>query len=155
MFSKKEARRPSLVLLAALAAALFAAGCGGDDKGEYRDKVNDANDTFESELEEAGAKMRAAGQSKDRQQYSEGARQLQDAVTEFNDELESLDEPEEAEEEEKALVEALRKFSDTVGRINAAVQSDDETKIRAEIATLQPQAQQVESAGDALTQAVE
>lgn len=155
MLGKKEARRPTLVLVAALAAALFAAGCGGDDKGDYRDKVNDANDKFESELEAAGAKMRAAGQSKDRQQYSDGARQLQDAVTEFNEELEELDEPEDAKEEEEALIAALRRFSDTVGRINAAVQSDDETKIRAEIATLQPQAQQVESAGDALTQAVE
>jgi predicted nucleotidyltransferase len=99
--------------------------------------------------------MRAAGQSKDRRQYGEGAQQLQTAVRDFNDVLEDADEPEEAKEEEQALIDALNKFSGTVGRINDAVQRDDEAAIRTEIATLQPQAQQVESAGEALENAVE
>jgi hypothetical protein len=138
-----------------MALALLGAGCGKDEKADYRDKVDKADKKFENELNDAGAKMRAAGQSKDRQQYSDGAKQLQTAVSEFNSTLEDLKEPEDAKEEEQALIDALKRFSDTVGRINAAVQSDDEKAIRAEIATLQPQAQAVQSAGDALENAVE
>jgi hypothetical protein len=144
-----------LLVGAALAAALFAAGCGEDETAKYRDSVDTANKRFESELKEAGAKMRAAGVSKNRAQYSDGAQQLQAAVTEFSRKLEELDEPAEAKEEEKALVESLRRFGGTVGRIDAAVQSDDEKAIRTEIAALQPQAQQVEAAGDALEKAVD
>ena len=147
-------RVPRLAVLAALALALVGAGCGGDDKKEYRDKVNDANKKFESQLAAAGAKMRAAGQSKSRQQYGEGAKDLQTAVTTFNSTLEDLDTPGDAEDEQKALTGALNTFSATVGRINDAVQSDDESAIRAEIGTLQSEAQRVESAGDDLEEAV-
>ena len=155
MRRRKEAPRPMLFVAAVLAAALVAAGCGEDETKKYRDDVSTANKKFESELEDAGAKMRAAGQTKDRAQYSGGAQQLQAAVTEFSKKLEELDEPGAAKEEEKALIEALRRFGDTVGRIDAAVQSDNEKAIRAEIAALQPQAQQVEAAGNALEQAVD
>ena len=155
MPTKKYPRRVKVVLLAGLAGALVAAGCGEDKTAKYRDSVDTANKKFESELKEAGTKMRTAGATKNRAQYSDGAQQLQAAVDEFSKKLEELDEPGEAKEEEKALVEALRRFGDTVGRIDAAVQSDDEKAIRAEIAALQPQAQQVEAAGDALEQAVD
>jgi hypothetical protein len=154
VFSSKEARRPSLVLLAALAAGLIAAGCGGADEEEYREGYREAAEKFETGSEAGGAKMRAAGQSKDKAQYSEGAREFQRAIDDFNGELEDLEEPDSAKEEEEAVREALTRLSEAVGRVNAAVQSDSERQVRAEVAALDPLVQQVRSAEEALDEAL-
>ena len=154
MLSTKQARRSSLVLLAALAAGLIAAGCGGPDEEEYREGYREAAEDFKSGSDSGGAKMRAAGQSKDKAQYSEGAREFQKAIDDFNGELEDLEEPDSAKEEEEAVRAALKRLSDAVGRVNAAVQSGSETQVRAEVAALDPLVQQVKSAEEALDEAL-
>jgi hypothetical protein len=53
LLTKKYARRSKLALVGALAAGLVAAGCGEDEKKEYSDTVNEANDKFERELRDA------------------------------------------------------------------------------------------------------
>ena len=154
MLSSKHARRSSLVLLAALAAGLIAAGCGGEDEEDYREGYREAAEKFKAGSDSGGAKMRAAGQSKDKAQYSEGAREFQRAIDGFNDELEDLDEPDAAKEEEEAVRDALQRLSDAVGRVNAAVQSGSETQVRAEVAALDPLVEQVRSAEEALDEAL-
>ena len=147
--------RPLSMLMAVLAAALLVSGCGESDTEKYRDDFGKAKTEFDGELRAAGTKMREAGPKKDRKQYAEGAAQLQAAVKKFGEKLDDLDEPEEAKEEEAALVEALRRFSDSVGRIAEAVQGRDLETIRAETAALQPLAQQLDAATTAVQRAVE
>jgi Ribonuclease G/E len=147
-----SARTSRFVLTGALCAALLGAGCGGDSeedkKTEYREGLAEADKTFDSELTQAGATMRQAGQEKSREQYGEGVEQLQSAADDFTKELEELDTPKDAENEEEAVTEAVDEFSSSVGRINAAVQADDEAEIRAQVATVQ-------TAGAAVDQSIE
>jgi hypothetical protein len=151
-------RTSRLVLTGALCAALLGAGCGGDSeedkKSEYREGVTKADKTFDAELIQAGTTMRQAGQAKSREQYDQGVEQLQSAVDDFKSELDELETPEDAEDEEEAAMEAVDEFSDSVGRINAAVQADDEEQIRAEAAGVQANGAAVDKAIDKLKDAV-
>ena len=155
-----SARRPSrLVLTAAVAAALLASGCGGDseeDKAkEYREGLAEADKTFDQELREAGAAMQAAGRAKSREQYAQGVEQLQTAVDEFKADLEELDTPSDAENEQEQVTEAVDEFSAAVGRINEAVQADDEAQIRTEVAAVQTGGLKVDQAIETLKEAVD
>jgi hypothetical protein len=146
------------MLAAALCAALVGAGCGGDseeDKAkEYREGLTEADRKFDQELTQAGATMEAAGQAKSREQYGEGVKQLQSATDDFKKELEELDTPGDAENEQEAVAEALDELSSAVGRINAAVQADDEEQIRSEVASVQASGVAVEQAIETLKDAV-
>jgi Ribonuclease G/E len=147
-----SSRTHRLVLVGALCASLIGAGCGGDSEEdktkEYREGLNEAAKTFNQELTQAGTTMRAAGQAKSRDQYAQGVEQLQAAGEDFKKDLDDLETPEDAENEEEAVTEAVDEFAQAVGRINAAVQADDEKKIQAEVATVQ-------SSGAAVDQAIE
>jgi hypothetical protein len=143
------------LLLVVVAAALVATGCGQSDTEKYREDFGDAKTEFDRELRAAGTKMREAAPKKDRAKYAEGAGQLQAAVTKFDAKLDDLDEPDEAKEEEAALVVALRRFSDSVGRIAGAVQGRDLATLRAETAALQPLAQQLDAATSAVERALD
>ena len=152
-------RRSRLVVTGLVAAALVGAGCGGesdeDKKEEYADKLDEASGKFNRELTAAGATMRAAGQSKSREQYGRGAQQLQAAADDFKEELDELEAPSDAENEEEAVVEAVDEFAESVGRINAAVQERDDDAIRAEAASVQAQGAEVDQAIKTLKEAVE
>ena len=152
-------RRSRPLLVAALSAAVLAVGCGGDsdeDKAkDYREGLTDAHKEFTTELQTAGAVMRAAGQAKSPQQYGQGAEQLQSAVEKFKEELDALDPPDDAKDEEEDVNEAVDEFSSTVGRINAAVQSKDTEAIEAEQVRVRTEGQQVDKAIAELKEAVE
>jgi hypothetical protein len=151
--------RSRLVLVALLAGALFAAGCGGeseeDKKKDYRDGLVDADAKFDRELRDAGAVMRAAGEAKSPAQYQRGAEQLQTAVDDFKEELEELETPEDAEDEQEEVEEAVEGFADSVGRIAAAVQSRNVAAIRAEDATVRARGAEVDRSIEQLKEAVE
>lgn len=155
----ETARRLRLVLVATLGAAVLAAGCGGDSeddkKNEYRDGLNEAARTFNSELTQAGATMRAAGQSKSREQYGQGAEALQKAADDFKQELDDLDVPDDAENEEEQVVEAVDEFADAVAQINAAVQADDEAAVRQAVLGVQQKGAEVDQSIETLKEAVE
>jgi Ribonuclease G/E len=142
-----------------MAAALVGAGCGGDsdeDKAkEYREGLNEADSKFDRELAAAGTTMRAAGQSKSREQYGQGAQALQEAVDEFKADLEELETPSDAENEEEAVTEAVDEFAGSVRRINQAVQARDDDAVRLEAATVQQKGAEVDQAIDTLKEAVE
>ncbi|HEX8054806.1 MAG TPA: hypothetical protein VF517_17595 [Thermoleophilaceae bacterium] len=152
--------RPTRYLtVAAMAIALVGAGCGGDsdeDKAkDYRESLTDASKKFDQELTQAGTTMRQAGQAKSREQYGQGAEALQEAVDDFKKELEELETPSDAENEEEAVTEAVDDFASSVGRINAAVQAKDDDAVRAEAATVQAKGAEVDQAIDTLKEAVE
>ena len=151
-------RRSRPVLVAALSAAVLAVGCGESDEDkakDYREGLTEAHKEFTSELQTAGAVMRAAGQAKSPQQYGQGAEQLQSAVEKFKEELDSLEAPEDAQDEEENVNEAVDEFSDTVGRINSAVQSKDTDAIEAEQARVRAEGQQVDKTIAELKEAVD
>jgi hypothetical protein len=152
-------RRSRFLAVPVLALALLGAGCGGDsdedEKKEYADKLDDASGTFNRELTAAGAVMRQAGQAKSRDQYGEGAQQLQAAADEFKEELDELDAPEDAQDEEDDVVEAVDSFAESVGRINQAVQDENDDAIRSEAAGVQAKGAEVDQAIRELKEAVE
>jgi hypothetical protein len=152
-------RRSRFLAVPVLALALLGAGCGGDSgedkKKEYADKLDDASGSFNRELTAAGAVMRQAGQAKSREQYGEGAQQLQAAADEFKEELDELDAPEDAQDEEDDVVEAVDSFAESVGRINQAVQDEDDDAIRAEAGGVQAKGAEVDEAIRELKEAVE
>ena len=153
-----HARRFRLVLAVAAAAALFAAGCGESDedkKSEYRDGLTEADRKFDQELTRAGATMQAAGRAKSREQYGQGVEQLQTAVDEFKKELDELDTPDDAENEQEAVTEAVDEFAAAVGQINAAVQADDERAIQAQVLSVREKGAEVDQAIETLKEAVE
>jgi hypothetical protein len=147
-----------LVLATALAVALVASGCGGtsdkDRVKSYRDGLIEANTRFDTQLTQAGATMRAAGQAKSREQYGEGADQLQKAAVVFKKQIAALDTPSDAENEERAVVESVDRFTAAVGRINSAVQADDQQRIKGEVAAVQTSGAAVDQAIETLKDAV-
>jgi thiol:disulfide interchange protein len=153
-----SSRTNRLVLVGALCASLLGAGCGGDSEEDklkdYREGLTEADKTFDQELTQAGTTMREAGQAKSQEQYGQGVEQLQTAVDEFKSDLDDLDTPKDAENEEEAVTEAVDEFASAVGRINAAVQSDDEAQIRAEVASVQTSGAAVDQAIETLKDAV-
>jgi hypothetical protein len=142
-----------------LSAAVVAAGCGGngdeDNTAEYRDSLKEASTDFKRELSEAGGVMRAAGQAKSRERYGQGAEQLQLAVDDFKKELDELDTPSDAENEQEAVTEAADDFAESVSRINAAVQARDDAAVRSEAAAVQAKGAEVDQAIETLEEAVE
>ena len=148
-------RTRRFLLAAAICAALLGAGCGEDDSEKYRDDFNEAAETFESELKEASATMRAAGQAKSREQYGRGVEQLQSAGEDFQEELEGLEPPDDAQDEQEKLDAAIDEFSNAVGSINAAVQSDDEDAIRGQASVVQAAGRAVDAAIKDVREAVE
>lgn len=154
----RSSRTHRFILAGALCAALAGAGCGGDseeDKAkEYREGLTEADKKFDQELTQAGTTMQAAGRAKSREQYAEGVEQLQSATDEFKSDLEELDTPSDAENEEEAVTESVDEFADAVGRINAAVQADDEKQIQSEVASVQTSGAAVDQAIETLKDAV-
>jgi outer membrane murein-binding lipoprotein Lpp len=155
----RSARTHRFILAAALSAALVGAGCGGEseeDKAkEYSEALTEAHGDFNRELTQAGATMQAAGRANSREQYEQGVEQLQSAADDFKKELDDLDTPEDAENEEQAAIEAVDEFASAVGRINAAVQAEDRDQIRSEAASVQTSGAAVDQAIKTLKEAVD
>ena len=135
-------RKHRFLAAAALCAAV-AAGCGGDDgKDEYRERLTPAKQKFDRALSQSGN----AGGS--RAQFAKDVERLQAAIAEFKGVLDELEAPSEAENEEKAVTEALDEFGTAVSGTNAAVQRKDKEAAAAA-------AQRVQTTGVALDQAME
>jgi Lon protease-like protein len=141
-----------MIALCLAAVALVASGCGDDERDKYRDGLDDASDTFVKELNRGLAIMR---QRRSPSQYGAGAQGLQAATTQFQEDLEKLDTPSDAEDEEKALLDAVAEFGDAVGSLNAAVQAKDNKQIAAEGARLTNEAGAVDQGIERLKEAVE
>ena len=120
-----SSRHKLKLLIAALcAAALVAAGCGGND---YKDQVEEAAKEFRDTSQDAGAKLRAA---KTKEQFAAGVDQFQGAVKTFNSELQDLDPPDEAKQAQERLIEVLNTFSEDVGAVRDALNKGDVAQIQ-------------------------
>lgn len=120
-----NARHKIRLLAAALAAAaLVAAGCGGND---YKSKVEDAAEQFKKTSEDAGAELRAA---RNKEQFASGVKKFQGAVKTFNGKLEKLDPPDDAKAAQNRLISVLNRFSDDVGAVRDALNKGDVQRIQ-------------------------
>ena len=151
---RQTRRRSAGGLLAVLAAATLALGCGDDEGDEYREDLRNATSDYLVQVEKGNELMVAAAQSRSRAQYSEGVETIRSALSDYNGTLAQLDEPDGAEDEERALIEALRAFSDAMGRLDAAVQSGDRDQVARQQAATQPLIKRVQDAGSALDDAL-
>lgn len=130
------------LVVACACAALLGAGCGEDETDRYREDLTEAKKEFDGVLRQAGR----ANQSPD--QFARDITRLQAGIAKFKAELAELEAPEEAENEEQAVNEALQEYDDAVGATAAAAQADDRKALVAEAARLQ-------TTGAALDQAIE
>lgn len=131
------------MVVACACAAVLGAGCGGDDETDrYREDLTAAREEFDVVLQEAGRTNRSP------EEFGRDVERLQAGIAKFKAELAELEAPEDAENEEQALNEALADFDDAVGATNAAVQSKDRKAIVAQAARMQ-------TTGAALDQAIE
>jgi len=142
----QSSRIHRFIAVVALGAALLVGGCGGDSDEEktkdYREGLTEAKEKLDRELTQAGAGGRS------RAQFGEDVEQLRAAIDEFKQDLDALDTPSDAENEEDAVTEVVDEFSASVGRINAAVQAKDKKRAAQEAA-------RVQESGIALDQAIE
>jgi uncharacterized protein YukE len=148
-------RRPRLVLVATLIAAVIGGGCGGGSEDDYRDGLVNADKEFGQELRDVVAKMQAAARAKSQADYQKAVDQLDRAADDFKKELGELDTPDGADDEEARVNESVDRFTDSVGLIAAAVQSRDTEAIRAEQARVKARADEVARSVQQLKEAVE
>jgi hypothetical protein len=141
-----------VVLISAAVAALVGSGCGEGEREKYRDGLNDASETF---VEELNAGLQTMRQRRSPKQYATGATRLQKATDRFRDDVEALETPSGADDEEKALVAALDEFGVSVGKISAAVQAKDAKATAAEGSRLNKEAGDVDRGIATLKEAVE
>jgi hypothetical protein len=113
-----------LLVAALCAAALVAAGCGGDG---YKSKVESAAKEFKKTSEDAGAKLRAA---KTKEAFAAGVEEFQGAVRAFNGKLQALKPPSGAQAAQDRLISVLNTFSSDVGAVRDALNKGDITKIQ-------------------------
>ena len=119
------ARHKLRLLAAALcAAALVAAGCGGNS--DYRDKVHDAAKDFKQTSQAASAKMRS---SHSEAQFLKAATQFEDAIHALTARLQKLKPPDGAEKAHARLIKVLNDFAKDFDGIRAARKKGDIQKI--------------------------
>ena len=143
---------PRAVAISLATVALVGSSCGDSQREKYREDFNEASGTFVKELNEGLAIMR---QRRSRKQYAEGAEGLQVATQRFKDDVEELDTPGDAEDEEKKLIVAVDEFGTAVGTLNSAVQSGRTKQIAAEGARLAKEAGDVDQEIARMKEAVE
>jgi vacuolar-type H+-ATPase subunit I/STV1 len=148
-------RRFRLILATTLGAAVLAAGCGEDETKEFRDGLDEAHKTFQRELTQGNATVQAAARSKSVAQYGQGINQLREANDRFKEDLDELETPSDAENEQEALNEAVDEFSIALGQINSAVQARDRARIQTLGVEVSQKGAQVDQAVETLKEAVE
>ncbi|HEX8065045.1 MAG TPA: hypothetical protein VF520_00820 [Thermoleophilaceae bacterium] len=150
-----DARRSRIALCAALAAAAFATGCGDDGKDDYVKGFKDAEKTFNDGSNSAQAKFQQAKAQRSAQLFVAGVTDFQNAVKEFNGDVEKLDTPDGVEDEEQRVISTLNSFSSTLGRLGDAAVEKDQSAVAQESVKLQSDLGQLRTATDALKKAVE
>lgn len=139
-----------LFVAIACAAALLGAGCSGDDETEsYREDLVEAKEEFDGVLKQAAS----PGQPADG--IEREIDRLRAGIAEFKEKLADLDPPSEAENEQRAVDEALADYDDAVGATKAAVQADDKRAIVGEVARMRTTGAALDRALETLVAAVE
>ncbi len=142
-------------MLIPAALMVLPAGCGEDEKKEFREGVDEAHKTFQRELTQGNATIQAAARSKSVEQYGQGIQQLRAATDQFKEDLDELETPDDAANEQEAVDEAVDEFSTALGQINEAVQARDRAAIQAQGVEVSQKGAQVDQAIETLKEAVE
>ncbi|HEX8649002.1 MAG TPA: hypothetical protein VF715_19070 [Thermoleophilaceae bacterium] len=139
------------LLVVTACAALLGAGCGGGGGGteRYREDLTEAKEKFDTILEQAAQ----PGRTPDQLMGDLG--RLRRGIAEFKGELAKLDPPAEAENEQKAVDEALAEYDSAVGSTTAAVQAEDRDAVAAEVARVQTTGAALDRALETLVAAVD
>ena len=125
------------IVLAALAVAVGATGCGGDDGGgdrlsktEYQQQVKTVGDTLSKSAEGlSGAFSESDPESLD--QVADQIEQLQEAMNGAADDLDNMNPPADAEAAHNKLVEGIRGFADDIGGVADAARDGNLKELQA------------------------
>jgi ABC-type transporter Mla subunit MlaD len=146
--------RLTAVGLAALAVALPAAGCGGDDSDQFREDYNAAVERLSKINSDIGsAAGGAAGQSNDA--IAREFDKIADTAEQTRSDLAELDPPDDAKEEFDTLLASLEQGVDDLRAVASAAKSDNPAKANEAVRDLARTGQEITEAENALKKAVD
>lgn len=112
--------------VAASALALFAAGCGGDDKEDYVKEFNKVGTTLERTLTSLGTELTGSTDPKQiATKLEEGAKALTDAAGD----LDGIDPPGDAEQAHEKIVSGVKDLAGTFKKGAGEAKSGDLSKL--------------------------
>jgi ribosomal protein S1 len=152
--TRLRTRLPTLVVAVVAGTALVAAGCGGDDTGDYKKKVTAAAKQFQTDASKAGQSLSAAQSPT---QFKSAAADFKTAVTTFTDKLDGLKAPSGVQDDQDKLVADLKHFQGTVDQISQNVSggtTSDLNGLVALVPQLQTDVQKVSADAQKLQDAV-
>ena len=117
-----------LLALCLAAVALVAAGCGGDDKGDYTNDVRE----IAQELDEssAGADLRNVNSTKE---LADALRRAADLLDEAAGDLEDLDPPDEVSDAHGKLTDGARETADAFRRVADQAEGGSQEQVLASL----------------------
>ena len=146
--------RLTAVCLAALAVALPASGCGGDDSDQFREDYNAAVERLSSINSDIGsAAGGAAGQSNDA--IAREFDKIADTAEQTRSDLAELDPPDDAKEEFDALLASLEQGVDDLRAVASAAKSDNPAEANEAVRDLARTGKEITEAENALKKAVD
>jgi ribosomal protein L29 len=142
------------VCLAALAVALPAAGCGGDDSDQFREDYNAAVERLSRINSDIGSAAGGAGaQSNDA--IAKEFNKIADTAEQTRSDLAELDPPDDAKEEFDTLLSSLEKGVGDLRAVASAAKSDNPAKANKAVRNLAQTGQEITDAENALKKAVD
>jgi uncharacterized phage infection (PIP) family protein YhgE len=142
------------VCLAALAVALPAAGCGGDDSDQFREDYNAAVERLSRINGDIGSAAGGAGaQSNDA--IAKEFNKIADTAEQTRSDLAELDPPDDAKEEFDTLLSSLEKGVDDLRAVASAAKSNSPQEANQAVQNLAKTGQEITQAENALKQAVD
>ena len=113
-------------IIAMLATLLLAAGliaaCGGDDKADYGQEVEDVLKPLGEELQSLGTELSAAS---DEQGLIDGLSAAEAEIDNATSALESIDVPSDVEQVNQDLIAAISGFGDELAKVRTAAEQGD------------------------------
>lgn len=118
-------------IIAVLATALLAvgliAGCGGDEKADYGQEVEDILQPLGEQLQSLGTELSNAG---DEQALIDGLSAAESEIDDATSELESIDVPSDVEQVNTDLIAAISGFGDELGKLRTAAEQGDTARLQ-------------------------
>jgi methyl-accepting chemotaxis protein len=146
--------RLAAVCLAALALALAAAACGGDDSDQFREDYNAAVDKLSKVNSDIGSAAGGAG-GQSNEAISKEFEKIADTAQQTRADLGDLDPPEDAKDEFDKLLSSLDKGVDDLRAVASAAKSNSPQKANQAVQDLAKTGQEITEAENALKKAVD
>lgn len=118
-------------IIAVLATALLAmgliAGCGGDEKADYGQEVEDVLRPLGEQLQSLGTELSAASSE---QGLIDGLSSAESEIDDATSALESIDVPSDVEQVNQDLIAAISGFGDELGKLRTAAEQGDSAQLQ-------------------------